>query len=45
MNPKAVREARELVRLALEGATSAPEWGVRARKLLGMREAKADASK
>lgn len=36
MRPDAVREARELVRLALEGCDPL-EWNPRARKLLGIK--------
>jgi hypothetical protein len=35
--PQAVREARELVRLALNGMPSLPDWEARARKLLGIK--------
>lgn len=36
IHPEAVREARELVRLALEGCDPV-EWNPRARKLLGIK--------
>jgi hypothetical protein len=36
MRPEAVREARELVRLALQGCDPL-EWNPRARRLLGIK--------